>query len=250
MTRKTLTILIGLAVASITLITGAAALEYQGDVTIDQPDNQHLEVNISFSGSVTDHPIELSRDGTVVQSTTVSGSSGGTATATLSTTGLSDGEFNLTVPDNTALTVERTELVTTHTNEYNLSEGDTVTAEVGFDGSQTANATVVFDQINYTNTSTLQFDPVEASGGNEVLSTEYTANEDGNVSITTTVNDASLADGVWTVKESPLFGSAGTSSIPSELIQLTALAISGIVALYLYVRMTGETIMGIGGESY
>jgi hypothetical protein len=179
--------------------TGSAALA-SANITADQPDNQTVDVVVSFSGS-TDATAELSRDGSVVESTTVSGTSGDTKTLPLDMSGLASGEFALDVSatDESVVTVENTTMVTTKPAQLNVTQNETVVVDVGFDASNPTNATVqLTNSETVLNESTLQFDPVEAEDGTGIKTAKWEADADYSaVNVTVETIPASGYSEMW-----------------------------------------------------
>jgi len=195
--RKITTALVLAVVATISLAVPAAAMLVDDSIHADHPDDTEVQVDVSMSDTVNNHPINISRDGTVLKSQTISGVSGDTAKLTFDLTGLSAGDFNLTATDHENATVDSTSITVTKTDVLNATKGETVEADVGFQADETASATVSFNQDTSTNTSSLSFDPIEAEGGEEVQTAEYVAEENGTVDVTIEVTKAHVYDGAW-----------------------------------------------------
>jgi len=251
MIQRKITTALALAVVTISLAAPAAALIVDETITADHPDDQEVTADFTLDGDVTDHAVELSRDGTVLQSDTVSGVSGDTATATLPLTGLSEGEFNISSADNTNLILDSTTMTVTRTDVVNVSQNDTVTADVAFAADETANATVTFDQSTTTNSTDLSYDPIEADGGSETQTAEYVAEEDGNVTVTVQVTNAHAYGGLWVSAGDETV--AGTTSISDPVqhpLAPYAIAVVLVAAAHAYFKDTNIGMQNGGNNEY
>lgn len=185
-TRRTLGLLVAaLAVALVAfgLAGGASAQLVDDNVTVSDPGNQQIEVDVSFSNSA-DVTAALETDGSTVESATVSGTAGTSDTLVLDTTGLQSGEFalNISATDETNVTVDDTRMITQRYSALNVSQNDTVLVDVEFDSAETTSATVNLSNNGaQVNTTTLSFDPVQFEDGSGIktaefeLDTDYTA---------------------------------------------------------------------------
>ena len=124
---------------------GVTAVLTAGNISADQPDNQELRVDLDYSGGTT-VDVNLSKDGTVVASTTDSASSSTASpqTAVVDMTGLAAGYLNLSVEgaDESNVTLAEARMVTEQTDALNMTANETYTVDVAFDAVETTNATV------------------------------------------------------------------------------------------------------------
>ncbi|WP_436934988.1 hypothetical protein [Halovenus marina] len=211
---------------------GAGAQMLDTNISVDQPDNQQLEVDVSFSGD-TSVDVNLTSDGSVVESTTVSGTSGQTQTGTLDLTGVSAGDYSLVVTDDASASLSETRMITTQTNALNVSQNDTVAVDVEFDATETTTATVEWQQNTSSNTTTINFDPVEYEDGSGMKTVKWDAGEDGPVNVTVTTSPAAGYEAMWVSDDSGFLGGGGIIGGAGQ----TELVAFGVVILgLLYAR--------------
>ena len=167
-------------------IGGVTAVLTAGNISADQPDNQQLEVDLNYSDGGTTVDANLSKDGTVVASTTDSASSATASpqTAVVDMTGLAAGYLNLSVSaaDESNVSVAETRIVTEQTDALNMTANETYTVDVEFDAVETSNATVEYidDTGTTINTTTLTFDPIDFEDGSGIMTAEYEPSTDHN----------------------------------------------------------------------
>lgn len=203
-TRRFLALLVAaLAVGVVALgltLGGASAQLADGNITLDQPDNQQVEVDVSATGAA-DVTAELTNDGSVVADETISVADGDNDTLTLDTTGLASGEvaLNVTADDETVVEVDETRVVTEMTDALEANENDTVAVDVEFDATETTTADVtISDNGTDLNSTTLEFDPIDYEDGSGMLTHEYEVSQDyGNVNATVETAPASGYEGAW-----------------------------------------------------
>ena len=185
MARKHLLLTAVLALALVGAAGIGAAVLTEGTISADQPDNQQLEVDLDYSGGTT-VDANLSKDGTVVASTTDSASSATASpqTAVVDMTGLAAGYLNLSVSaaDESNVSVAETRIVTEQTDALNMTANETYTVDVEFDAVETSNATVEYidDTGTTINTTTLTFDPIDFEDGSGIMTAEYEPSTDHN----------------------------------------------------------------------
>jgi len=196
MKHRNLVITALLAVGLLAAVGIGSAVLTEGTISADQPDNQDLKVDLQYSGNGTTVDVNLSKDGSVVESVTDSNTTTGTTalqTATVDMTGLAAGYFNLSVEaaDESNVTVAETRIVTEQTDALNMTANETYTVDVEFDAVETTNATVEFvdDTGTVLNSTELSFDPIDYEDGSGIMSAEYEPSSDYNftdVRVTTT----------------------------------------------------------------
>jgi len=196
MNRKTTLITALLAVGLLAAVGLGSAVLTEGSISADQPDNQQLETDLQYSDNGTTVDLNLSKDGTVVESVTDSNTTTGTTalqTATLDMTGLAAGDLalNVTATDESNVSVAETRMVTEQTDALNMTANETYTVDVEFDATQTTNATVEWldDTGTVINSTQLSFDPIDYEDGSGVMTAEITPSSDYNftdVRVTTT----------------------------------------------------------------
>ena len=194
-----LLLIAGLVVA----IGAAAAILTNGTVTSDQPENQTVEVDMDFSGAAT-ADVEIVRDGTVVQSDSVTGASGESHTVSVPMTGLAEGDFSLNVTgsDESNVSVADTRMVTEQTEVLDVTENDTVAVDVGFDAQEVTNAsvTITSDTGTTLRDETVSFDPIEYEGGTGYKTVEWTPSSNyENVTVTVETGPVYGHDAVYSV---------------------------------------------------
>ena len=228
-----------LAISGVVLVIGgASAVLSDGTVTSDQPENQTVEVDLDFSGGGTTVDANLTRDGTVVQSETVTETTDTTTTATLPLTGLDEGDFSLDVTgaDESNVTVTDTRMVTEQSDVLNVSANDSVAVDAGFDADQVTNATVTItdDTGTVQRDEEVSFDPVEAEGGTGYKTVEWTPSSDyGNVTVTIETAPVFGHDAVYSVIESDSGGTGGIigGAGQTEMIGFTVLIVGVLLAM-------------------
>lgn len=243
MTRKHYTLLaVGIALGLVLVGGFASAQLTETTVTADQPDNQTVEADLTFSGTGTTATAELSRDGTVVASENVTGSGTDNLTAAVDMTGLQADDYNLSISatDESNVSVDTTRMRTHQTDALNVTENETVQVDVGFVAEQQTNATVEISQGSQTlNTTTLQFDPVDADDGAgvETLTWESTTSGYLNVTVETTpasgYNSVTVQSGDSLVDTAAGYLAVDAPQIPPWAQAAGGLSIVVIVGLFL-----------------
>jgi len=219
------------------MIGGVSAVLTDGGVTSDQPSNQTVEVDMDFSGAAS-VDAELTRDGTVVQSDTVSGASGESHTATLPMTGLDEGDFDLSVTadDESVVTITDTRMVTEQTEVLDVTENDSVAVDVGFDAQEVTNAsvTITSDTGTTLRDETVSFDPIEYEGGTGYKTVEWTPSSNyENVTVTVETSPVYGHDAVYSVIDGDggatggVIGGAGRT----EMIGFAIIVVGLVVAV-------------------
>jgi len=230
--------LLALLVAILAVIgagIGAATLT-DDSVSLDQPDNQHVEVDLDYSGDATT-TVNLSKDGTTVLSATNTSSTVGNVS--IDTTGLDTGDYNLSVTadDESNVSIDETRIVTEQTDVWNMTANETYTVDVYYDAQQVTNATVEFldDSGTVLNSTTLSFDPVEYADGSGVLTAEFTPSSDYNFTDVRVATDpASGYDSMFTVDLGGIVGGGGSGGLfgaSSEQVLGFALLLGGLLVL-------------------
>lgn len=227
-----------LALAAVVLVAsmGAVATPYEGNITAQNPDEQAVEVDVSFSGD-TDVTAELSRDGSVLADETVSGIDGDSETIAFELTGYAAGEFELdvTATDDSLATVDDTRLVAEKEAMLDVEENETVLVDVEFDADEQSEAVVTLTNDGVQlNQSTIEFDPVKFEDGTGIKTTEWDA--DGNYSAlnaTIETSPAASHSEAWVSVDSGVFGGSGIVAGASRNQILGFLAVVvGLVAAY------------------
>jgi hypothetical protein len=213
---------------SVVLIGVGSAVLTDGEVAAPDPENETVAVDAEFSGGTTGDPsedmtVELSRDGTVIRSDTITGQVGAVNTSEVSLTGLSAGpmDLNVTTTDDTNVDLVETRMETTRQTGINIIENDTLLVDVQFDAAETTNATVEIEDETGTvvNTTELSFDPIEAEDGSGIETVEIEASSDlGNVTVHVTTTSIYGYDGVYVSKGSTTGGGGGGAGGGQNLI--------------------------------
>ncbi|MCU4716808.1 hypothetical protein [Halapricum hydrolyticum] len=226
-----------LAIVGLTA-TGGAVVATE-NVTIDDPTNDTVEVDVDYSSSLTSSinaTAELvNSSGTVVDSQTIS-SMNATETFTLSASEAGDYEINVTAEDETNTTVAETRVVASRTATIEDATTETLTVDLGFQGSTNATATVnVTDStgssiyrttVDYTGTDTTKTLTLNDTDGlvNDTLT------------VTSTFNPASAYDGAYaTVDDGSTDSILGGTIAGQDTGVVLAVVIVAILG-YLYVR--------------
>jgi hypothetical protein len=228
-----------LLIAGLVVAIGAAtAILTSGTVTSDQPQNQTVEVDLEFIDGGTTADVELSRDGTVVQSETVTESTATTTTASLPLTGLAEGDFSLDVTgaDESNVSVADTRMVTKQTEVLDVNENDSVAVDVGFDAQEVTNASVAITSDTGTTLrdETVSFDPIEFEGGTGYKTVEWTPSSNyENVTVTVETSPVYGHDAVYSVIDGDggatggVIGGAGRT----EMIGFAIIVVGLVVAV-------------------
>jgi hypothetical protein len=227
-----------LLIAGLVVAIGAAtAILMNGTVTSDQPENQTVEVDMDFSGAAT-ADVEIVRDGTVVQSDSVTGASGESHTVSVPMTGLASGDFelNVTADDETVVDVTETRMVTEQTEVLDVTENDSVAVDVGFDAQEVTNAsvTITSDTGTTLRDETVSFDPIEYEGGTGYKTVEWTPSSNyENVTVTVETSPVYGHDAVYSVIDGDggatggVIGGAGRT----EMIGFAIIVVGLVVAV-------------------
>jgi len=227
-----------LLIAGLVVAIGAAtAILTNGTVTSDQPENQTVEVDMDFSGAAT-ADVEIVRDGTVVQSDSVTGASGESHTVSVPMTGLASGDFelNVTADDETVVDVTETRMVTEQADVLDVTENDSVAVDVGFDAQEVTNAsvTITSDTGTTLRDETVSFDPIEYEGGTGYKTVEWTPSSNyENVTVTVETSPVYGHDAVYSVIDGDggatggLIGGAGRT----EMIGFAIIVVGLVVAV-------------------
>jgi hypothetical protein len=233
-----------LSIAAVLLGGVATATLSGGSVTVTDPANESVQVDADFSGPA-DLTLTVSQDGTDVRTETISGTAGTSKTAKLDFQGLATGDFSLSInaTDESNVTVSEPRMVTTRNAALNVTANETAYVDVFFDATASTNATVeLTDSSGSTlNTSTLTFDPVEASDGTGAETLEWQSDADhGEVTVTVETTPAYGYDGMQVSTDGGSLGGVGgfidsslggfSGDLPDWAMALGGIAVMGLVA--------------------
>ncbi|MFC7057242.1 hypothetical protein [Halovenus salina] len=227
------------ALAAVVLTGGATAALVDSNVTVDDPNNQTVEVDVSFSGS-TDATAELTEGSSVVESATVSGSSGATETVTLNADGIQSGTYGIdvTATDESVVSLSETTLITHRPSMLNLSKDETVTVDVEFSSADDASAVVELSQHGTTlGSETLNWFYTSAGDESGVKTAEIAVNQNveaANITVETSPSNAHSQ--VWVSGDDDtsggvLGGGAIGGASQDQLIGFVAVVV-GLVLVY------------------
>lgn len=182
--------LVGIAVAG---LAAGEAIE-TADVTIDDPDNQTVEVHLDFSG-LAEVDIELlDEDDEIADNTTVSEDSG-THEVVLSVDEAGDYTLNVTADEPDNVDVTQTLHVSDHEVEVTDAGNETVVVDIDF--AMNASATItIYDEAD----SQINQTEVDNEDGEALLTTEFTDEDgivDGNLTVTVSVSPAEAYEAVY-----------------------------------------------------
>jgi len=149
-----------LAIGLATTATAAPVGDSPLNVTLEDPANEQIDVTLDFAAA-TDATVDLTDGDVIYDTTTITGSAGGTQTLTLGTGAADAGDYQIALdsPDATNVTVNQTAI--TKTVDVNVTDAanETVVVDAVFAGGQNASttvtmtdstgATVVTDTIDY-----------------------------------------------------------------------------------------------------
>ncbi|CCQ34321.1 hypothetical protein HLRTI_001518 [Halorhabdus tiamatea SARL4B] len=236
------------------IIAGAAAGAVATDtIAVDDPGNQSVDVTLDFSAA-TNATVALESGETTYDSTTVSGSAGGTQTVTLSAATAPQGNvtLNVTATNETAVSVNQTTLVTERTVSVANATTETVDVDVAYQANGTTDVTVLDDAGTTLLTDSMTYDGSDDDG---VLSRSFNDSDgiqSGNLTVTLATSPATAHDSV-AVDVSPVNDAqtgggwvpdVGGISIPAPSVDLvpggTATLAGGAIVLVLI----GAAILG------
>jgi hypothetical protein len=167
-------------------VAGGLAASTEQTVTLSDPDNQTLQTTALWDGSG-NVSMELRRDSSVVDSDSASDSSG-METLKIDATGLSEGEYQLTVTATENVSVDEPRLVTERDTGLRASANETVAVDLDFNAIEQINSTVSLSQDGtQVDSSEIRFDPVAYEDGTGIKTAEFELTEDRdslNLSIT------------------------------------------------------------------
>jgi hypothetical protein len=201
------------AVAVLLIVGSAAAMLTEGNVTAQDPENETIAVDADFSYSE-DLTLNLTRDGTLIRSETITGQQGYTNTSEMPLTGLSSDSYNFTVEstNDANVTLLETRMETTRSTGINLSENDTVLVDVEFDAVEETNATVeIVDEAGtVVNSTDLTFSPIAAEDGSGLETVEYEAQSNhGNITVNVETSEIWGYEGVYVGRGDATTGGGG-----------------------------------------
>jgi len=249
MHRRTNTTVCGIVFLAVLAIAAvafpAAAVGDPMDVTIDDPANQTIEVDVDFSGSTTAEA-KLVDGTTVLRNESLSGATGETLTADLNVSGVETGSYVLRVDatDESVASLNTTRMVYERQANFTDAQNESLQVDVSFDGAE--NATAHVDVAAADTGSTLTSESVSylygQHGDNEWVRTlNLNASdglESGDLTVTTTVSPASTYDAVWVTTSGSGSGLlAGT--IGGQDADTALLGAAGILAVLYYGRNNG-----------
>lgn len=220
-------------------IAPAAGAITTDTITLDDPANETVDVDVDFSGSTSATVALEDVDGTVVTSETLSGASGDTLTASLSADFAAAGDYtlNVTAGDETVVSLNETRLTDTETVEVTDAGNETLAVEAGFHGQENATATVEIENETGSEILTDSIQYVAEDGNETTIGAEYNGSDlmTGNLTVSITTTPASAYTGGWAAiaDDSPTgvggMIPAGGPSIP-EAVGLVALF--GLLAVF------------------
>lgn len=229
------------------LVAGAVTEE---TVTLEDPENETVEVDLEFSGSA-DATVALEdSDGSTVVDEEVSGSDGDSETASLSAGFASPGDYllNVTADSESDVSVDETRMIaTTDVVEIEDAGNESMTVDVGINSSSNATAeiTVEDDSDAEVLRETLDYVAADHSDNETLLSSTYNDSDDlteGNLTATVEVVDAAAYDGVWASGPSDdLLGGAG-GMVPEDLTT-TEIALGAIVAVLVVAGLIKSIVL-------
>ena len=201
------------AVAVLLIVGSAAAALTDGNVTAEDPENETIAVDADFSYSE-DLTLDLTRDGTLIRSETITGQQGYVNTSEMALTGLSSDSYNLTVSttNDANVTLVETRMETTRSTGINLTENDSVIVDVEFDAIEETNATVeIVDETgSVVNSTDLKFSPIAAEDGSGIETVEYEAASDhGNITVNVETSEIWGHEGVYVERGDATTGGGG-----------------------------------------
>jgi hypothetical protein len=201
------------AVAVLLIIGSAAAVLTEGNVSAQDPENETIAVDADFSYSE-DLTLNLTRDGTLIRSETITGTTGYENTSEMALTGLSSDSYNLSVDstNDANVTIVETRMETTRSTRINLTENDTVLVDVEFDAIEETNATVeIVDETgSVVNSTDLTFSPIAAEDGSGLETVEYEAGSDhGNITVNVETSEIWGYEGVYVERGGTTGGGGG-----------------------------------------
>jgi len=219
-----------LAVVGLT-ITGAAAVASQ-DVTIDDPSNDTVEVDVDFSSAV-DGTVELiNSSGSVVDSETISGSADATETFSVNASTAGDYSLNLTTTGSDSdVAINETRLIAERSVSVTDADNETVYVDLAFQGDSSATADIVLATdagttidsrtVDYDGTSENATQTVEIDDSDGLLNDDY--------NLTATISSASAYESAYASVNDP--SSGGLFAGGEILGQDMGVAVAGLLVI-------------------
>lgn len=220
-----------LAIVGLTATGGAAVATEQ--VTIDDPVNDTVEVDVDYSSAV-DATVELVDDsGTVVDSQTISGSANTTETFTVSASEAGDYSVNLTTTGTDSdVTISETRLIAERAVSVTDAGNETVAVDVDFIGETNATADIELtdsaDTVLYTDT--VEYDATSDTTIHTVEINDSDGLVDGDLTASIAVNPGSAYAGAYATVEDPDSGLFGGSIAGQDttVVIAAALVLGGV----------------------
>ncbi len=227
-----------LAIVGLTA-TGGAAVATE-NVTIDDPANDTVEVDVDYSSSLTSDinaTVELVNDnGTVVDSQMILGSPGTTETFTVSASEAGDYTVDVTSEDETNTTLAATRLVAERAVSVEDVGNETVYVDVGFQGEDNATADITLMDSSGTElyTDTVEYDATTDETTHMVAINESDGLTAGDLMAQVATNPASAYTSAYAGLEEPNTGGliGGTIAGQDTTIVLVVVLVLGGVGYY------------------
>ncbi|MFC7057987.1 hypothetical protein [Halovenus salina] len=230
---------VAVAVLAVGLTASATADPTDSGISITDPENQTIEVMLSFSGS-TSADVSLVGSETSVKSPTVSGSSGSTESVGVPFNKLPNGTYQiqLNADDESAVSVNGTTLYTQRDTMLNLSKGENATVDVGFNSSEQSSAVVTLSEHSNTlGTETLEWYTLSDGDNTGVKTAEIEAAQNVEAAnVTVATSQASAQSQIWVEPTDDSVGIGAGLIDESDDIPPWASAIGGI-AVMLFVAV-------------
>lgn len=219
------------------------------DVTLDDPANQTISTEVEFTNNNSDpgynptFQMRLENDSGIVTATSISASNETTKTLTLDTTGLEPGVYEATYNStdlSRAQPVAEPSITTTAEAYIENTSTDTLGVDLAFNGSTETGATVTVETQAGVEIidSSVTYDPSQHSNNEWTKSFAFNESDglnDGNLTVRTTVDDASVYDGLYVSDSTDGNGLlAGTIGGQDTKVALAGLAV--IAGIIIYVR--------------
>jgi|GEM_PF-2570639 len=226
-----------LAIVGLSMAGGAAVATEQ--VTIDDPANDTVEVDVDYASSLTSDinaTVELvGSDGTVVDSQTIA-SQNATETFTVSASEAGDYTVDVTSEDEANTTLAATRLVAERAVSVEDAGNETVYVDVGFQGEDNATADITLMDSSGTElyTDTVEYDAATDETTHMVAINESDGLTAGDLTAQVATNPASAYTSAYAGLEEPNTGGliGGTIAGQDTTIVLVVVLVLGGVGYY------------------
>jgi hypothetical protein len=222
------------------LVGPGAALAGSGAVTIEDPDLDHIETDVTFNGTADATVVVTDIEGNEVDSQTVSGTSGETIVVETEVNESGDYSVEVTEGDtadgidieSVSITDVERELVVEETVNVTDPDNETVIADVSL--NSTGDARILWLDSDGSTLSTVNLSGTEG----DLLTRDYSPSTEGNVTVRVTTLDLDVVEDAYVSLSD---SSTNSSYIGGAVIESSSNVVLGIVAIVIVV---GGVLLG------